>query len=121
MMNNSGFEVVEPAKFSEPNHSNVNKLRDIFKECWHNLILNIQHFQDSKVVPNFCQDILHIDPVEGHVWPKSSMVIKITFQPNEPGEHNKTIYCDVEGRESRLPLTLKGNYFYNQSTKHSSS
>ena len=56
----------------------------------------------------FVDDVIKIDPVEGDIWPKSSMDITVVFQPEEAKEYNRIAFCDVTGREARLPLRIQG-------------
>jgi hydrocephalus-inducing protein len=53
------------------------------------------HFEDS----NF-----RIEPSSGTVWPGSTLDVKIYFQPQKATEIAATAYCEIDGRESRLPL-----------------
>ena len=57
------------------------------------------HFEDS---------VFLIQPVEGDIWPNSSTEVSIIFKPDYAQTYNKTAYCEVTGRESRLPLRLTG-------------
>ncbi|XP_045894223.1 hydrocephalus-inducing protein homolog [Micropterus dolomieu] len=45
---------------------------------------------------------------EGEIWPKMTARFIVVFKPEEAKLYQQTIYCDVTGRESRLPLTIKG-------------
>ncbi|XP_068943597.1 hydrocephalus-inducing protein homolog [Petaurus breviceps papuanus] len=56
----------------------------------------------------FFGNIFVIEPVEGDVWPNSTTQISVTFYPREARVYQQTIYCDISGRESRLPLRIKG-------------
>eukprot|EP00079_Xenopus_tropicalis_P024447 XP_012817094.1 PREDICTED: hydrocephalus-inducing protein homolog isoform X1 [Xenopus tropicalis] len=56
----------------------------------------------------FSDDIFHIEPVEGDVWPNSSVEISVFFKPQAPKIYQRTIYCDITGRETRLPLRIRG-------------
>ncbi|XP_027541094.1 hydrocephalus-inducing protein homolog [Neopelma chrysocephalum] len=56
----------------------------------------------------FFDDIFTIKPVEGEVWPNSSAEISVTFRPREARVYKHTAYCDISGRETRLPLRLIG-------------
>ncbi|XP_072492710.1 hydrocephalus-inducing protein homolog isoform X2 [Notamacropus eugenii] len=56
----------------------------------------------------FFGNIFVIEPVEGDVWPNSTTQISVTFYPREARLYQQTIYCDISGRESRLPLRIKG-------------
>ncbi|KAK6174452.1 hypothetical protein SNE40_017727 [Patella caerulea] len=56
----------------------------------------------------FNDDVVKIEPVEGDIWPNSSFNVNIVFKPNEAKSYTRTAYCDITGRESRLPLRIKG-------------
>ena len=42
------------------------------------------------------------------VWPRSSIDIHVQFTPDMTGSHAATLFCQVQGRQSRLPCQLKG-------------
>ncbi|KAM9289560.1 hydrocephalus-inducing protein homolog [Morus bassanus] len=56
----------------------------------------------------FSDDIFTIEPVEGDIWPNSSSEINVIFKPQEARVYQETVYCDISGRETRLPLDIKG-------------
>ncbi|XP_021112382.1 hydrocephalus-inducing protein homolog isoform X2 [Heterocephalus glaber] len=56
----------------------------------------------------FLGSVFTIEPLEGDVWPNSSAEITVYFNPVEARIYHQTIYCDISGREIRLPLRLKG-------------
>ncbi|XP_077612463.1 hydrocephalus-inducing protein homolog [Crocuta crocuta] len=56
----------------------------------------------------FLNDIFTIEPLEGDVWPNSSAEIIVYFNPLEAKLYQQTVYCDISGREIRLPLRIKG-------------
>uniref|UniRef100_A0A2K6GI20 HYDIN axonemal central pair apparatus protein n=1 Tax=Propithecus coquereli TaxID=379532 RepID=A0A2K6GI20_PROCO len=56
----------------------------------------------------FLNNIFTMEPVEGDVWPNSSAEITVFFNPLEARLYQQTIYCDISGREIRLPLRIKG-------------
>ncbi|KAF1661855.1 hypothetical protein FQA23_0006661, partial [Aptenodytes patagonicus] len=56
----------------------------------------------------FSDDIFTIEPVEGDVWPNSLAEINVIFKPREARVYQQTVYCDISGRETRLPLRVKG-------------
>ncbi|XP_064315287.1 hydrocephalus-inducing protein homolog [Phalacrocorax carbo] len=56
----------------------------------------------------FSDDIFTIEPVEGDVWPNSSAEINVIFKPQEARVYQQMVYCDISGRETRLPLRIKG-------------
>ncbi|XP_073328914.1 hydrocephalus-inducing protein homolog [Pagrus major] len=49
-----------------------------------------------------------VEPAEGEIWPNLTVHFTIVFKPEEAKLYQQTIYCDVTGCESRLPLTIKG-------------
>ncbi|XP_046781643.1 hydrocephalus-inducing protein homolog isoform X4 [Gallus gallus] len=56
----------------------------------------------------FSDDVFAIEPVEGDVWPNSSAEINVIFRPREARLYQQTVYCDISGRETRLPLRIRG-------------
>ncbi|XP_077048347.1 hydrocephalus-inducing protein homolog [Agelaius phoeniceus] len=56
----------------------------------------------------FSHDIFVIEPMEGEIGPNCSAEIKVTFKPLEALEYGSVAYCSISGRESRLPLQLRG-------------
>uniref|UniRef100_G1MRN0 HYDIN axonemal central pair apparatus protein n=1 Tax=Meleagris gallopavo TaxID=9103 RepID=G1MRN0_MELGA len=56
----------------------------------------------------FSDDVFAIEPVEGDVWPNSSAEINVIFKPREARLYQQTVYCDISGRETRLPLRIRG-------------
>ncbi|XP_042303502.1 hydrocephalus-inducing protein homolog [Sceloporus undulatus] len=56
----------------------------------------------------FNNHIFSIEPLEGDVWPNSTAEISVIFRPQEAGMYHHAVYCDISGREIRLPLRIKG-------------
>ena len=56
----------------------------------------------------FNDPIFQIDPPSGEIFPNSYCELTISFRPQTAGEIALTAYCELTGRESRLPLQLKG-------------
>ncbi|NXE68931.1 HYDIN protein, partial [Calcarius ornatus] len=56
----------------------------------------------------FSDEIFFIEPMEGEIRPNCSAEIKVTFKPLEALGYLRTAYCNISGRESRLPLRLRG-------------
>ncbi|XP_039209471.1 hydrocephalus-inducing protein homolog isoform X12 [Crotalus tigris] len=56
----------------------------------------------------FNNKVFSIEPLEGDVWPNSTTEIRVMFRPQEAGMYLQTVYCDITGRETRLPLRIKG-------------
>ncbi|KAJ3408149.1 hypothetical protein HDU80_006663 [Chytriomyces hyalinus] len=50
-----------------------------------------------------------IQPIEGTIWPNSHVDVYIVFNPKKAGPNTTSVYCEVTGRQSRLPLVLKGD------------
>ncbi|XP_032925482.1 hydrocephalus-inducing protein homolog isoform X2 [Catharus ustulatus] len=56
----------------------------------------------------FYDDIFCLEPKEGEIWPKCSTEISVFFKPQEARLYKQAVYCDISGRETRLPLLLIG-------------
>ncbi|KAM9191706.1 LOW QUALITY PROTEIN: hydrocephalus-inducing protein homolog [Dugong dugon] len=56
----------------------------------------------------FLNNIFTVEPLEGDVWPNSSAEISVYFNPVEAKLYQQTVYCNISGRELRLPLRIKG-------------
>ncbi|XP_074748293.1 hydrocephalus-inducing protein homolog isoform X5 [Strix uralensis] len=56
----------------------------------------------------FSDDVFTLEPLEGDIWPNSSAEINVIFRPREARVYQQTVYCDISGRETRLPLCIKG-------------
>uniref|UniRef100_A0A3Q4BV25 HYDIN/VesB/CFA65-like Ig-like domain-containing protein n=1 Tax=Mola mola TaxID=94237 RepID=A0A3Q4BV25_MOLML len=65
-----------------------------------------QAVQDLRLA--FADDCIAVEPVEGVIWPNVTVQFIIVFKPKEARLYQQTIYCDVTGHESRLPLTIMG-------------
>lgn len=71
-------------------------------------------FQNRKKLTNddnmvFSDDVVRIEPVEGDIWPNSSAEVTIIFKPDKAQTYTRTAFCDITGRESRLPLRVTGS------------
>ncbi|XP_060779913.1 hydrocephalus-inducing protein homolog [Neoarius graeffei] len=64
-----------------------------------------QLHQDSLA---FSDQQIITEPQEGDIWPNRTAEISIIFKPQEAKLYQHTMYCDVTGREARLPLRIKG-------------
>nr|XP_025038877.1 hydrocephalus-inducing protein-like [Pelodiscus sinensis] len=75
-------------------------------------ILSLTFQNHRSTVPGnsmlFFDNIFTIEPMEGDVWPNSTAEINVIFKPREAKVYHRTIYCDISGRETRLPLRIKG-------------
>uniref|UniRef100_H2YKD6 Uncharacterized protein n=1 Tax=Ciona savignyi TaxID=51511 RepID=H2YKD6_CIOSA len=56
----------------------------------------------------FTDDVFNLYPLEGDIWPNSSAEATIVFKPTAAKTYQQTIFCDITGRETRLPLKVKG-------------
>ncbi|XP_071423974.1 hydrocephalus-inducing protein homolog [Pithys albifrons albifrons] len=56
----------------------------------------------------FSDDVFTIEPLAGEIGPNSSAEISVFFKPQEVQVYEKVAYCDISGRENRLPLRLTG-------------
>uniref|UniRef100_W5LN16 HYDIN axonemal central pair apparatus protein n=1 Tax=Astyanax mexicanus TaxID=7994 RepID=W5LN16_ASTMX len=63
-----------------------------------------QLHQDSLV---FSDQHIIMEPQEGDIWPKQTAEINIIFKPQEARLYQEIVYCDITGREARLPLRIK--------------
>ncbi|XP_076848184.1 hydrocephalus-inducing protein homolog isoform X3 [Brachyhypopomus gauderio] len=55
----------------------------------------------------FSDQHITLEPQEGDIWPSRTAEINIIFKPQEARLYQLTLYCDVTGREARLPLRIK--------------
>ncbi|KAJ3215867.1 hypothetical protein HDU67_010224 [Dinochytrium kinnereticum] len=53
--------------------------------------------------------VFSIQPCEGLIWPNSHVEVNVIFNPQDAGANSATAFCEVSGRECRLPLALKGD------------
>ncbi|KAG8562376.1 hypothetical protein GDO81_015657 [Engystomops pustulosus] len=56
----------------------------------------------------FSDTVFQIEPMEGDVWPNSSVQVTLLFKPQTAKIYQRTVYCDITGRETRLPLRIRG-------------
>ncbi|XP_024138466.1 hydrocephalus-inducing protein homolog isoform X3 [Oryzias melastigma] len=49
-----------------------------------------------------------VNPLKGEIWPNTTAQFSIIFKPEEAKLYHHTVYCDVTGCESNLPLTIVG-------------
>lgn len=56
----------------------------------------------------FSHEAVKVEPATGDVWPESEVEITLTFCPEVAIAYEKTLYCAVSGRQSRLPLNVYG-------------
>ena len=53
-------------------------------------------------------DTFILDPPSGDIWPNSEIEVSVAFRPADAAAYSRTVYCDITGRETRLPLKLRG-------------
>ena len=53
-------------------------------------------------------DTFILDPPSGDIWPNSEIEVTVAFRPTDATPYSRTVYCDITGRETRLPLKLRG-------------
>ena len=46
---------------------------------------------------------------EGDIWPNSTADVTVVFKPTEVKSYQQVVFCDITGRESRLPLKVRGD------------
>ena len=69
-------------------------------------IKNKAKVTDDKML--FSHENIQIEPVEGEIWPNSSIDVAVIFRPDQANIFSTVAYCDVSGRETRLPLRMRG-------------
>ncbi|XP_065519898.1 hydrocephalus-inducing protein-like, partial [Lathamus discolor] len=78
----------------------LSKLRSL---VIHNQSAITAHFQWKRFV-----DQEEEERQEGNVLPNSSLEINVIFKPEEARVYQETVYCDISGCETRLPLCISG-------------
>ncbi|XP_029646623.2 hydrocephalus-inducing protein-like [Octopus sinensis] len=75
-------------------------------------VMNRSYLNRRKLIEDgsglFYDEVFKIEPIEGEIWPNQTMQINIMFKPLEAKSYIKTAYCEITGRENRLPLQLRG-------------
>ncbi|XP_037539075.1 hydrocephalus-inducing protein homolog [Nematolebias whitei] len=69
---------------------------------------SLQKHRSQDGLQALCLGCITVEPTEGEIFPNMTMQFKVVFQPEEARLYQHTIYCDITGRESRLPLTIQG-------------
>ncbi|XP_061825847.2 hydrocephalus-inducing protein homolog [Nerophis lumbriciformis] len=54
------------------------------------------------------QGCITVEPAVGEIWPNTTSRFSVVFKPEEAKIYQQTIYCDVTGQTSHVPLTIKG-------------
>ncbi|XP_053255366.1 hydrocephalus-inducing protein homolog [Podarcis raffonei] len=84
-------------------HPDLREHLSIVSRTFQNRQARVQ--EDSMLFNNH---VFTVEPLEGEVWPNSTTEISVIFRPQEAGVYHRTVYCDISGRETRLPLRIKG-------------
>uniref|UniRef100_A0A096LZ64 HYDIN/VesB/CFA65-like Ig-like domain-containing protein n=1 Tax=Poecilia formosa TaxID=48698 RepID=A0A096LZ64_POEFO len=83
------------------------------KAIHHPLLLS-QSLQESKsqaaedCPPTLSLSGITLEPVMGELWPNTTANFLIVFKPEEAKVYQHTVYCNVTGKQSPLPLRIKG-------------
>lgn len=103
-------KIREMANLSRDEENAKNKLSNQSPDYVALLSRNFQNktrnSQNKKFLFEDC--VFFLQPIEGDIWPNSSVDVNVIFRPDVAQTYNKTAYCEVTGRESRLPLRLSG-------------
>lgn len=57
---------------------------------------------------SFRDDAFSIYPLKGEIWPNQELEISVDFHPQKEIDYDKIAFCEITGREIRLPLRLQG-------------
>ena len=55
---------------------------------------------------NFDDPVFAIEPMAGEIFPGCFVELTVTFRPQAAGETGTTAFCELTGREARLPLQM---------------
>ncbi|KAI9356512.1 hypothetical protein DFJ73DRAFT_958267 [Zopfochytrium polystomum] len=67
------------------------------------------HCREIDHDPLLAQDsVFSVQPISGVIWPNSHVDIRLIFAPKQAGACASSMYCEVSGRQHRLPFLLKG-------------
>lgn len=106
-------EKFNEVKNLETLHCKTLEYNEVITESDHSKVYSrILTDEISLVSPNdlrFSNKSFEIHPMGGELWPKGRCDITVTFTPDVSGERNCTAFCDVTGRDARLPLFLNGH------------
>ena len=56
----------------------------------------------------FSHDVFAIEPSDGEIFPGCYCELTVVFKPETAGDINAVAFCEVNGRDARLPLRLQG-------------
>ncbi|ORZ34407.1 hypothetical protein BCR44DRAFT_1513959 [Catenaria anguillulae PL171] len=74
-----------------------------------NFVVKSQHRDIDQDPLLFVDPVFVVEPLTGTIWPHSSAEITITFRPATAGSHQESMFCEISGRETRLPLLMSGS------------
>uniref|UniRef100_A0A672JGY3 HYDIN/VesB/CFA65-like Ig-like domain-containing protein n=1 Tax=Salarias fasciatus TaxID=181472 RepID=A0A672JGY3_SALFA len=83
----------------ESNPSAVLRSQELSSQTTEDLLLLLQEFSNNCIT---------VEPAEGLIWPNMTRRFSVIFKPEEAKLYQQTIYCDVTGRQSPLPLRIQG-------------
>ena len=79
----------------------------LLNNCSYVFFLCLQLIEEGKSL--YIDDVIKIEPVEGEIWPNSSREITVIFKPLEARTYKRAAFCEITGREIRLPLRILGD------------
>ncbi|XP_059713712.1 hydrocephalus-inducing protein homolog [Haemorhous mexicanus] len=95
------------------------KLHEFLQECGvdttcrernnlltHSFQSEVENMRENPLL--FKDNIFSLEPKEGEIRPNCSAEISVFFTPQAAGFYKQAAYCDISGRENRLPLVLTG-------------
>jgi hydrocephalus-inducing protein len=59
-------------------------------------------------IMNFKNKNFSIAPISGEIWPKMEEYVTISFHPKVEASFENIAFCEVSGRENRLPIKIIG-------------
>ncbi|KAL9642363.1 hypothetical protein ABK040_007361 [Willaertia magna] len=84
----------------------TNQLSQEYEEGSRQYRLTKREIENNELL--FSDEEFTISPISGDIWPNSEMEITVEFHPTMEIDYEMIAFCDVTGRETRLPLRLTG-------------
>jgi hydrocephalus-inducing protein len=56
----------------------------------------------------FQSNFFRIEPLSGELWPHSRLECIVHFSPDFHQLYQEVAYCDLTGKEKRIPLSFRG-------------
>ena len=102
------FKAVSILNREEENSKNkiVDQSPDYIALLSRNFKNKVKYAQNNPYL--FEDEVFFIQPVEGDIWPNSNVEVSVIFKPDFAQTYNCVAFCEVVGRESRLPLRICG-------------